>query len=465
MTQAARPQTPWLVPVGAASDIEHKEFTIACRGHVQIGKVLGYLIVAASWQVKKDGSDMKNCEVVELEEVSHKNILAQVKISQNSLTTYIKQLVTWGYIQADTYRHTYQVYPQKINEAVATPPPPFEKKPRGKHAPLKILSDESQVKIREEKITKLRKRITTLGIRFSNLGNQITTLRIELSNLGITETCEGALEQGVIDDSQALRIYKILENYKDDSLVVSASAESDGVTTFLSSLSLFEENLKEIQQNGRGPLDGTPRLEGEHTQEGLVKSAETSLSSGSAGTSALQDSTSTSETLQEIPTQVALLPAVPVEPTKTPPTNKTVGKGKSKIPDPVPLCSPRTIREAIDAIRGYALEEVGAIIHQNKVLKEWCQKHTLEEYQYVIEHVTRGHCANKKHQFWREGTNLSSFFNADKLAELTPGILAELGHIPKPVAPPEVTPKEEKIIGWQPQRRITPPKGVTVTYA
>jgi hypothetical protein len=453
MTQTARPQTPWLVPVGKSSDMEHETFTRICRGHVPLGKVLGYFVYEASWQAKNEGMDITHIESIPLKR-EQKKILAQVKISQNSLTTYIKQLVEWGYIQADTHRHTYAVCFQTINTAIADPPALFPKKPRGKHAPPKVISPESQAK----KIAKLRNKLTTLGKRFSNLGKQITTLRNELSNLGITEFAESASEQGFEGNFEAPRIYRITKDILEDSLVVSASAESDGGISFLSQLRSFEDTLKEVQ-NGQTPLDISCSPEGYH-QEEPMKPADTSIE---PAPSAVHDTTNVP---QEIPTPEQ--PTEPLFPAAQPlPGNKTHRKDNRKISVlSVPKVPPRVIREAIDAIRGYGLDQEGPIKHQGVILKEWCQKHTLEDFQHVIEHLTKGRCSNEKHQWWREKNHMKTFFNAAKLAELTPDILSELGHIPKPEAPPEVAPsvEEPKIVGWTPVRQIYPPKGVTVTY-
>jgi hypothetical protein len=451
MTQTARPQTPWLVPVGKSSDMEHETFTRICRGHVPLGKVLGYFVYEASWQAKNEGMDITHIESIPLKR-EQKKILAQVKISQNSLTTYIKQLVEWGYIQADTHRHTYAVCFQTINTAIADPPALFPKKPRGKHAPPKVISPESQAKTDQEKIAKLRNKLTTLGKRFSNLGIQITTLRNELSNLGITEFAESASEQGFEGNSEAPRIYRITKDIIEDSLVASANAESDAGASFLSSLSQFEETLREVQ-NGQAPLQASVA---HRREEEPVKEADTSKTP--AVTSAVNDTTNVS--LQEIPTE-PLFPAA--QPSHNSKTHKKDNRKISVLS--VPKVPPRVIREAIDAIRGYGLDQEGPIKHQGIILKEWCQKHTLEDFQHVIEHLTKGRCSNEKHQWWREKNHMKTFFNAAKLAELTPDILSELGHIPKPEAPPEVAPVEEpKIVGWTPVRQIYPPKGVTVTY-
>lgn len=57
--------------------------------------------------------------------------------------------------------------------------------------------------------------------------------------------------------------------------------------------------------------------------------------------------------------------------------------------EPPLLCEPAKVREAITAFRGFALEEAGEIINENKGIKGWCQKHTEEELTYVMARLPR----------------------------------------------------------------------------
>jgi hypothetical protein len=449
MTQTARPQTPWLVPVGKSSDMEHETFTRICRGHVPLGKVLGYFVYEASWQAKNEGMDITHIESIPLKR-EQKKILAQVKISQNSLTTYIKQLVEWGYIQADTHRHTYAVCFQTINTAIADPPALFPKKPRGKHAPPKVISPESQAKTDQEKIAKLRNKLTTLGKRFSNLGIQITTLRNELSNLGITEFAESASEQGFEGNSEAPRIYRITKDIIEDSLVASANAESDAGASFLSSLSQFEETLREVQ-NGQAPLQASVA---HRREEEPVKEADTSKTP--AVTSAVNDTTNVS--LQEIPTE-------PLFPTaQSLPSNKTNEKGNSK------LSGKKDTRSPIDRTRcqkwqvffnarrgGEPLALKGPRINESECIISLVQKFTDEQITaidtFVLAEIFPHKLPANKHKV---GARIV-LDESQNAREVLKDRFKWPGQVIVPV-------EEPKIVGWTPVRQIYPPKGVTVTY-
>jgi hypothetical protein len=481
MTQTARPPTPWLVDL-PPNDIIHygrASFMRACRGHEQMGAVLSHFVYEASWKAKNEGIDVEaeDCTSITIE-VIQTDVLKRVSISHKSLITYLHTFVEWGFITGDNYRHMYDVHFKKIREAIASPPEPFPSKPRGNHA---YRGDDRIVKL-QSRLEKLQAEMVKIQNRIETIQSETVTFQSKDVTIQSSGMNEATSEQGLEGNFETPRIYRITKDIIEDSLVASASAESDGGAAFLSSLSQFEDTLKEVQ-NGQTPLDVSCSPEG-YNQEELVKSADTDPKP--AVTSAIHDTTP----LQEIPTPSAYENHIQVRrqvghdgitsatfedlkqsdtlfPESQPPLgNKTHKKDNRKISVlSVPKVPPRVIREAIDAIRGYALDQEGPIKHQGVILKEWCQKHTLEDFQHVIEHLTKGRCSNEKHQWWREKNHMKTFFNAAKLAELTPDILSELGHIPKPEAPPEVAPVEEpKIVEWTPVRQIYPPKGVTVTY-
>jgi hypothetical protein len=463
MTQTARPQTPWLVPPGDMTSFGRSSFTLACRGHEKMGEVLSYFVYEASWQAKNEGIDSQSedCTFITIER-EQKHMLGRIKTCQKSLIAYINQLEAWGFLVADGYRHTYQVHFRKITEAIHNPPETMKKKPRGKYAPAPSPEIQSETRLSQlqSQRAKLQSRLVKLQSEMVKIQSRMVNLQNQMVKIQSSQNAESTPEQDLEGEIELSRILRSTMNLLEDSLVASASAESDGGVSFLSQLRSFEDTLKEVQ-NGQTPLDVSCSPEG-YSQEEPVKEADTVPTP--AVTSAVHDTTP--ETLQEIPT-----PEQPIKtlfPAAQPPHNsKTHKKDNRKISVlSVPKVPPRVIREAIDAIRGYALDQEGPIKHQGVILKEWCQKHTLEDFQHVIEHLTKGRCSNEKHQWWREKNHMKTFFNAAKLAELTPDILSELGHIPKPEAPPEVAPsvEEPKIVGWTPVRQIYPPKGVTVTY-
>jgi hypothetical protein len=459
MTQTVRPQIPWLadLPADDITGYIRASMTAVCRGHEEMGLLLGYFFAGASWKAKNEGIAIETSPCIDLER-THEDILKKVHISKKSLNNYLKLLTEWGYLEAPKYQRMYRVCCKEIIEAIKNPPLPIAAKPRGKYAPPK--PKPTQEEINAKKRLDLQHKLVNLQQKVVSLQHKMVSLQQELVSLQPFETAESAREQGFEGNFEAPRIYRITKDILEDSLVVSASAESDGGVSFLSSLSQFEEKLQEVQ-NGQTPLEISRSPEG-YSQEESVKPADTSKTP--AVTSAVNDTTP--ETLQEIPT-----PEQPTEPlfpaAQSLPSNKTHKKDNRKISVlSVPKVPPRVIREAIDAIRGYGLDQEGPIKHQGVILKEWCQKHTLEDFQHVIEHLTKGRCSNEKHQWWREKNHMKTFFNAAKLAELTPDILSELGHIPKPEAPPEVAPpvEEPKIVCWTPVQRIYPRNGETVTY-
>jgi len=332
MTQTARPpRTPWLVPPGDIGDIEHKSFTLVCRGHVEIGKVLGFLVYRASWVAKNEGIDWTEVPAITVE-CEHKDILAKVTISQNSLITYIKQLAAWGYIKADGYRHRYAVSIQIINETIANPPVAFPKKPRGKAAPKKEPSAEAQAQERQEKATKLKSQLSNLETTLSNLETRITKLKSQLSNLETTKEAEGTREQGVTPVFEADRIKGTLQNRKESSFVISPDGESDEGNAFLSRLSSFGENLEE---NRKTPLDPSPLTKSESRPE------ESSRVIPEPTPVMLQV-----ESTRITPTQVALIPTLLVSPLSSeggknaPSPYKTDGKEKNKKRLSIKECSP-----------------------------------------------------------------------------------------------------------------------------
>jgi DNA-binding transcriptional ArsR family regulator len=459
MTQAARPQIPWIVelPANDITGYSRSSFISACQGHEKMGDLLAYFLLIASHEAKDQNIDTmaKDCTFIDIS-CKYENIAKKVKISRKSLGNHLKQLETLGYIEAPPYQRVYRIYFKKVEAAIKSPPDVVKAKPRGKYAPP------TEKPTQEEKNTQkrlvLQQKLVNLQQKVVSLQNKVVTLQKELVNLQPFETDEATPGQGLEGNFEPLRVLQSLLDNIEDSLVTSANAESDGGASFLSQLRSFEETLKEVQ-NGQTPLDVSCSPE-EYNQEEPVKEADTSKTP--AVTSAVNDTTP----LQEIPT-----PEQPTEPlfpaAQSLPSNKTHKKDHRKISVLfVPKVPPRVIREAIDAIRGYALDQEGPIKHQGVILKEWCQKHTLEDFQHVIEHLTKGRCSNEKHQWWREKNHMKTFFNAAKLAELTPDILSELGHIPKPEAPPEVAPsvEEPKIVGWTPVQRIYPRNGETVTY-
>jgi hypothetical protein len=266
MTQRA--PTPWLVtlPAGDTTHVTRSSFAAACRGHEKIGEVLGYFVYEASWQAKNEGLDVQSadCTFITIHREA-KQMLTRMNVCQKSLIAYIKQLSEWGFITADGYRHTYQVHFQAINAAIQHPPEAIKRKPRGQHAPKPDVKVQSSEKLShlQSSLVKLQSRLVKIQSETVNLQTRIVNLQTRIVKIQSSESCESALEQGVMGDTEAPRIYKNSNrrNKNRDSLVVSAHAESDGGTSLSLSSSVEKENeplgeeIPEGQQNGNAPPD------------------------------------------------------------------------------------------------------------------------------------------------------------------------------------------------------------------
>jgi hypothetical protein len=117
----------------------------------------------------------------------------------------------------------------------------------------------------------------------------------------------------------------------------------------------------------------------------------------------------------------------------TPPLPDKTGEKGNRKKDTALLCETSKIRKLIDATRGHALEDPGALINQSKIIHAWCEKHPIEHATLVLHHIMTSTC--KKHVWWRAHLDA---FSAKALAQLTSEILPELGIIPKPELPPDI---------------------------
>jgi hypothetical protein len=54
-----------------------------------------------------------------------------------------------------------------------------------------------------------------------------------------------------------------------------------------------------------------------------------------------------------------------------------------------------------------------------------------------MNHLKTCRCKNPSHQWWHKDEHWR-YLDADNLAKLTPGVLSELGLIPKPELPPDI---------------------------
>jgi hypothetical protein len=240
---------------------------------------------------------------------------------------------------------------------------------------------------------------------------------------------------------------------REDSLVVSANAESDGGVSFLSSLSQFEETLKEVQ-NGQTPLDVSCSPEG-YQQEEPVKEADTSKT---PATSAANNTTSDEEALQKKPAQITLLPTYPASPDKT--HEKSNRKIRRKIQD----CSPeiqarrRKWQAYFNQRRGgEALLTKKDCIAESEAIADLVDRFTDAELEaidtFVLAEIFPFKVPANKHKLG----GCALLRESQNAREVLKDRLKWPGQVIAPV-------EEPKIVGWTPVRQIYPPKGVTVTY-
>jgi hypothetical protein len=184
----------------------------------------------------------------------------------------------------------------------------------------------------------------------------------------------------------------------------------------------------------RAPLESEDRREGSN-EHPAVKPPSPKRPPASPGRAAhVREQPTVQSTRDEKPRQPT---GPPESEAATPPlSDKTVEKGNRK-KDAALLCEPSTVRKLIDANRGYALTHNGAKINQNKVLNEWCQHFCLEHYHEVMNHLKTCRCKNPSHEWWHKDEHWR-YLDADNLAKLTPGVLSELGLVPKPELPPDI---------------------------
>ncbi len=159
---------------------------------------------------------------------------------------------------------------------------------------------------------------------------------------------------------------------------------------------------------GRQGEAGTPGIESDH------------IAPVSDTQSASQTDSATDQRYPSSPVAAPLPPdeAIPPASSEVPPAS---GRGKKpKKVDLLLLCEPSVVRARLIAFRGYALEEKGAIIDENKKIREWCEKHTADELDFVMK-------ALESDPYWGKAEHRLHFF-AKNFALETPKKLT--GHVP-----------------------------------
>jgi hypothetical protein len=484
MTQTQRSTLDWLVdlPENDITGFQRTSMTLACYGHEKIGQVLGFFFYEASRQAKLQHLDTKSLDCLAVTFTCEQDtILRRAKVSKKSLNTYIKQLTAWGYLKVDGYRHIYTVYFRAIARAIDQPPKAIPPKPRGKYAPKKEPDLTEQQQKKQQTLSKLQSQFVKLQSQMVNLQTRMVNLQIQMSNLQTSETAESASEQGLTPDFDTPRLLE--EKDKEDSLRVEEQITEpflvptlplrDEVSVNTSSYShepaapssdesewlwetegeedIFSEDADPtekrpvVSQGGnlapeerRAPLESKDRREGENSNQHPAVKPPSSGPPVSPGQAArMREQPTEQYNPHEKPRQPTGPPTdLSSEASKPPLPDKTEGKGNRKKDAPL-LCEPSTVRKLIDANRGYVLKEKGAIIHQNIVLREWSEQNPLEHYHEVMNHLKTCRCKNPSHQWWHKDEHWR-YLDADNLAKLTPGVLSELGLVPKPELPPDI---------------------------
>jgi len=231
----------WIVPLPEkeGGTFGRPSLCAACRGNEDIGVVLNYFTFEASVEVKNRKIDISTVEYIILKRMLD-DILDGVKpsrISKKTLIDYIRKLQEWGFIRANGYHHTYEVYFHKITEAIQNPPPPEKRKPRGRHVSklqsqkLNLQSDtvkttistELEVKSTiqgDEVVLKLQSQIVTLQSQIVNLQSEMFTLQSQIVTLQSVQSSEVAPQGDLDGKNDALRLIRdcnrLLENIRDN---------------------------------------------------------------------------------------------------------------------------------------------------------------------------------------------------------------------------------------------------------
>jgi hypothetical protein len=219
--------------------------------------------------------------------------------------------------------------------------------------------------------------------------------------------------------------------------------ETEGETDIFSEDADPTEKRPVVQGGNLAPGEGRAPLESKDRREGTgktraVKPTGSGPPPASPGQAArMREQPTIQSTPHEEPRQPTETPTGDTPDASTLPTKKTDGKGNRKKSEVPLLCEPSTVRKLIDANRGYVLKEKGAIIHQNIVLREWSEQNPLEHYHEVMNHLKTCRCKNPSHEWWHKDEHWH-YLDADNLAKLTPGVLSELGLVPKPELPPDI---------------------------
>jgi hypothetical protein len=455
----------------------------ACCGNRTMGSVLNYFLFKASYEADRLYPN-EQCKGVTVE-ISRDDILQVNRISEKTLIGYLSEFNRLGYVKRGPYQRTYEVSFEAINKAIAEPPKRHARgRPKGTHKSCSNSSQENtstlpeisstyvteleqKVEVFSSKLKTLEEKFTELQLSQKVLQQKFTELQLSQSHEPAREVAQESISEGgnLINNNNPIDTSSETEqttdaldvtplSLRDESETLSQSsysqepAESEWLSENKGEVDIFSEDADPTekrptiskQQGGNlAPGVESVPLESEERREGsgqmpVVKPPSPGRPPASPGRAAPLPEHDTLQSTRDQPTRQPTEKPTGDDPPSDislPSTQETDGKGNRKKNAPL-LCETAKIRTLIDANRGYALEEKGAIIHQSTVIKEWCGRHPLEHYHLVITYLS------KKDPFWSKEGRVHRFFNADKLASETPRVLAELGLTPKPEPPPDI---------------------------
>jgi hypothetical protein len=229
MTQQAEPkkyEIDWLVsaPEGTNAPSFLSVLASVCRGSTDIASVLNYFLYAAALQVKKDGIDKTTIQSIvvkcSLDDITagilRVNRGTRKPFCKKTLIKYIAKLQSWGIVQSDGYRRTYEVIFTKVNDLIKNPPEAEKPKPRGKTASKQSTDCKNTIsrkntisqENKDETIALLSEKVVSLQSEIVSLQSEIVSLQSIVVNLQSLQSSEAASREALEDKVDAL--YKVI---------------------------------------------------------------------------------------------------------------------------------------------------------------------------------------------------------------------------------------------------------------
>lgn len=128
----------WLITAPEGGPSFNDLLVTACRGNNPIAALLNVFLFEAAKEVRRRHIKKEEVEFIRVT-ITLDGIIKDIhalhqSVCKKTLIARIKKLQFWEFIQADGYRHRYDIYFRKIADAFINPPPKEQPKPRGRHA-------------------------------------------------------------------------------------------------------------------------------------------------------------------------------------------------------------------------------------------------------------------------------------------------------------------------------------------